>query len=242
MRFVLTPEQLGFFFRNGYLDVEIPIKEIDCSNLSSSLRNMVQLRLPNATNDISSLQCLFGGRDMWRDSVILQKIIQKGPISRLASNLWWSEGGIRLLYDQLIVFCPAPQAMSYNPFFQSLQEGSFTLSSYSSFSGVLGGIALCLESNCAGELKGNTLTPFSCLLSHQIAGATCISNSCRVRFPNIIQDQSVIWYLVVFGREKSRYILNERDPHANRPKRLGYFVDDFLTSDRNPFVHLPSPF
>ncbi|WP_108624264.1 hypothetical protein [Candidatus Similichlamydia epinepheli] len=244
MRFVLGQEQLGFFFRNGYLGLELPMKEIDCITLSSSLRNMVELRLPKVTENASSLQILFGGRDMWRDSILLQKIIQKGPIAKIATSLWWSEGGVRLLYDQLISFSYTPQSMSHNPFFQSLQEGYFDLSRYSSFSDILGGVALCLESN-VDEISEETppiTVPFSCLLSHKVAGATCISRSCRIKFPCVKQGQSLIWYLVVFGKEKSRYIFNERDPHTNRPKRLGYFFNDFLTSDRNPFVDLPSPF
>lgn len=246
MRVVLDPNQLGFFFRHGYLEVEMPIREEDCRLLASSLAEIIRLRLSYSTTKLSSLQLLFGGRDLWRESPTLGRMIRKGPISELVTSLWWPQGGVRLLYDQLISFTPLATEASDNSFFRSLHEGSFTLSRYSAFSDIIGGLALCLEckeiedmQEVDEENKGKISSRF---LSVKVSTITCFSEKCRICFPKAGQGGAAMWYLIVFGKERSRYILNEKDPHVYRPKRLGYFLNDTLTSDRHPFIHLPSLF
>ncbi|RDB31353.1 hypothetical protein [Candidatus Similichlamydia laticola] len=242
MRITLDPNQLGFFFRNGYLDVELPVKGEDCRSISRSLCELVRLRLSHSTPNLSSLQLLFGGRDLWRESQTLHHVIRKGPLAQLVASLWWSHGGVRLLYDQLIPFTSLTDETSGNSFFRSLHEGSFTLSGYSAFSDILGGLALCLESNGPEEIPVEVPKASSHFFPVRVGTVLCFSETCRIRFPYGEKGDSALWYLVVFGKERSRYVLNEKDPHGHRPKGLGYFLNDFLTSDRNPFIQLPSLF
>lgn len=159
-------------------------------------------------------------RDLFRqDSMLKKKILS---CSSFACTLF-QKPTLRLLYDQLIQTTKTPEAPFDQP--HSLEE-------ISCFQKVAGGLILSLA-----DFKGEALSsPYFLPIPKRAGDAIFVRGNLRLSLPQLFTQPHQDLLLIVYGFEKTRYVLQERDPRTHELKKEGYGFGDLLRIETHPLI------
>lgn len=248
MKFSVIKEQRFFFQQNHWIECEGILSENQLQTLSREIPTVCTERLKTPEEKASSEELFEVGRDLWRGTSALKKIILSKDLAQIASELI-EQQPLRMGYDQL--FPPLSLGTSLNGVYAAYLNECLSLEEISSVQGILCGLMLCIS-----EPQVNTTAkasdPPSEALADPAERAQPILNDIfplnkgnGIFFaPNIPIDFSATkrfsggnYLLITYAKSNSVYYRQQKDPHLHHFKQLGYHFGDKLTEVLNPLVY-----
>lgn len=256
MKFSVIKEQRFFFQKNHWIECEGILSESQLQTLSREIPTVCTERLKTPEGKASSEQLFGVGRDLWRGTSPLKKIILSSGLAQIASELI-EQQPLRMGYDQL--FPPLSLGTSLNGVYATYLNECLSLEEISSIQGVLCGLMLCIsEPQVNATAKASNPIPEELTekstepSTDPIEAVQPILNDVfplsagnGIFFaPNIPIDFSAMkrfsggkYLLIVYVKSNSVYYRQEKDPHLHHFKQLGYHFGDKLTEVLNPLVY-----
>ncbi|HLB53369.1 MAG TPA: hypothetical protein VJK48_06665 [Chlamydiales bacterium] len=205
MRYLITAKQNLFFSQNGFIEFAGP-----SFSLFSEIDRVLQKRDGATYNH---------GRDLWRDSPLLQNVLVKELKSLLFSL---SSSSLRLALDQWI-----PKGTSF------AEGGPF--SKLFAVQGLVLGVILAREAHTFLPETSFGLSPFP----KEEGGILFVKPHLHIDWPALLQETATDLYFAAYSLENSLYIHNPQDPLTHQLKKLGYQFGDRLNNSHHPFLSPP---
>ncbi len=233
MKFAVTSEHHDYFLAHQAIEFEELLTPTQLKQLQDGVLSVLGQRmggkralLDKATAD----EHFIIGRDLWKDSAAIRKIVTHVRLATLAAELV-DEKTLRLGYD---TYLPAPEIpLSSNDFpdpFHRLLLESRPLSTHWSIQGVVCGLMLCLKGSGESQEK---LTVFSRQPGHGVF----FSPDYPIEYPELYQRRGHAYLLIVYAKSNSVYIRQEDDPQDLAFKAVGYTLGDKLKDKWNPIIY-----
>jgi hypothetical protein len=230
MRFATAKEHRDYYEKNGYIAFDSLLTSAQLEVLTEGLHKTVEeramtpaLRLRRQFSDVKFAV----GRDIWRSHEGAKKIILQKGLAEVASDLFQTHP-LRIIYDQ---FLPSrgkfPASTKEEESYSQLLGLNASLEEMSAYQGIVGGIIICLK---ALEETENPL------FSSKEGLAVFIHPQHVIDFSPLQSTVNGEYLLIVYGQKKTVYIKNERDPHVNHLRNLGYQFGDRLSDNIHPYI------
>jgi len=211
---VILPEHREFFFRNNYIEFEGLITNEQSELLAEDVSAVLSKRMnvpQKYLNEYSAENAFRSGRDVWRDSAAIKKIVCRHQLAEIAAIITRNKS-VRLAYDQ-VVFGGVPA-----------YEEEPSLLDVSCFTGMVCGLLLCISKGSDAEVSE--------YLPKQPGNGIYITTE----FPMKIEGNG-IYLLIVYTKPLSNYIKKDGDLNTHTLKSLGYVFGDNLRKEFHPMVY-----
>ena len=231
MKFSVSNEQRSFFHLQGAIEFEGLLDNEETEMLQRSIQDEIAARLslsPSELGKLRSDELYVAGRDLWRSSQEIKKIISHRRFGEMASQLVNAKL-LRLGYDQY--FPPPEPATALQKIYQQLLSPSRTLHSYGSIQGVLCGLMLCISGTRTSDR--NHLEVFSSVPGNGVF----FRPSLTIDFTDLLNHAGQDYYLFVYASARSVYTLNREDHHSRDWVNLGYDFGDKLSDKWHPIIY-----
>lgn len=231
MRYAVDKQHRDFFRKTGYIELEGLFPSAQRLTLNESIDNSLAVRCNIPLDKVSlcpAEQQFLAGRDLWRDTHEVRKLMLHGSLSELVEELI-EERAMRIGYDQLFPILPKRQTENvYSHYLK--QSGS--LIDISPISGLLCGILIPLSPEEMGEEAPTTTNLFAC----KPGNAVFFQPQVALPFDTLFSLPRQRYLLCVYAQSNATYMLQSRDPHTHAWKRLGYRVGERLNDKFHPLV------
>jgi hypothetical protein len=226
MRFAISREHKDFYDKHQMIECEDLLTASQIAELKSDpLLNLNSAYFQNMKN---SPEVLYKqGRDLWRDSNLVKKIVFSRGLSEIAAKLTEHQV-LRIGYDQALscfgqgLHQPSDQA--FIKFFQT----SHRLEEFSCLQGNACGLILCLEPAEDGvDILG---------LPHRIGNGVFVSPQASIDFSFFSRAKKGLFLLIVYAKSNAVFIQSQ-DPNAAALKQVGYNLGDRLNDKKNPIIY-----
>lgn len=221
MHFSTNGSHLDFFKKNHHIAFEEILSPAAVDTLNTLLDSALAKRLHTTvekTAKISAVDLFQAGFDLWREDEKLKKATQKHNLTAIASELFQIDI-LRIAFDQLILTPQAGKAPFAEP--MTLQDG-------------------CCINPLAGalvvQLKDNAPQIAEFPLPSEKGTALFLSPQFLIDWPTLFGTEGLRFLMIGFGREKSLFRADTKDPHAVALKKLGYVFGDRLSNSIHPIL------
>ena len=215
MEFVIDSNQNFYFDKNGYIEFVDFFSNKEFELLSKCIVSVLKNRLyvPDASSYLN-------GRDLWRDSKDLKRVLLKSGIGKVTSQLIHQKS-LRLAADQWIhggTAVPLKETLAKSFPFQGTELGIMVAVDNST----LYSIESPIDSPIFPKTSGHTVF-FKGDLAFDFAPFASAPAICS-------------YYLIVVTQAKAVYMLQENDPCTHSLKQLGYGFGDKLSDVDHPYL------
>ncbi|HEY2811425.1 MAG TPA: hypothetical protein VGJ00_08570 [Rhabdochlamydiaceae bacterium] len=220
MRFLYSPNQREFFYKNRFIEFEELLSKDQVAQLNKEIDELMAMRLHISLTQVEkmpSLTLFRAGHDLWRNAPGIRNATQKLSFAQIASELFGASP-LRIAFDQY--FCIYPPC---DPFFNK----AFSLNEISCIKPLAGAILFLLED------LSQPLPP----LPHAAGNVLFISPELHLPWDTLFQAPRLRFLLVAFAPEKSFYRHEPNDYHCPALKKWGYVYNDKLQQSLHPFVY-----
>ncbi len=216
MRFAVDKNHRDFFQKEGIIEFEGIFTPEQVAALNQGVDQVLSVRCPK---ERSYEKLFMAGRDLWRDNEELRKFVIHGRLTDTVAELV-EQRPLRLAYDQLFPACPARVVDNvYTQFLK--QQGS--LADVSCIEGILCGVMIPLGQGQENEIEeGN-------IFSSQLGNAIFFQGTKSISFEQMLKHTGQRFLLVAYASTGAIYRHQERDPHTQALKRLGYRFGERLS-------------
>lgn len=233
MKFVTASEHRAFFQKQRAIEFEGLLSQDQVDRLNESIDSVLAEQLNVPIKELSSLspgRLFMAGRDLWRLSADVKKIIMQKQLAEVASELA-EQRFMRLGYDQLLPELPGRiYKTSISDAYHKILNSSLTLTELSSLEGVSCGLMLCLKSDNSGSAEEKSV--FSKMTGH----AVFFQPDLPLNFQFISEHPLHRYLLIVYARGNAFYKRNDADPHTHALKQLDYAFGQKLSDKWHPMV------
>ncbi len=211
MKITVDLAHQSFFQTNGYIQFE----ELFTPEETQAINLEINLTLAKKTPFKTPQELFLKGRDLWRGSDRLYKILNHRKMAGIASELL-DYKPLRLGYDQYLL-PPLPY-----PAKNSLEQ-------ISCIQGIMCGVLICL-------VDAETVIPNE-FFPTKGGDATFFHSNYSLPWDQMdaLKDQAFL--LIAYTHERALYIYQDKDAHINYLKEFGYNFGDRLTDERHPIVY-----
>ena len=238
MHFALVPEYLEFFHTHQYIEFDSLITESEATILAKATRQVITTRLRHADQSLShaDLADLFlAGRDSWRESQEIKKIVLRSRLAEIASELS-KQQSLCIAYDQVLFGAPFPTTAKRKNLYPSLFSPA-TLNASSCIQGIAAALILQLSPvespPITADDSSNALIP----LPQNKGSGIFFEPTLPLSFAHLrAEKQQTHQLLIVYSSKKSIYKREEQDPHTHTLKKFGYTFGDRLTQTTHPIL------
>jgi len=234
MNFAIIKEHRDFFRKHRWIEFEGLLTKDQKENLLKESTAVLSKRLKAQAADIfqSPADKLFNaGRDLWRDSSKLKKIILGKSLAEAASELI-EKKPLRFGYDQLF---PSPKLSVEEDSYSKFLTEDLTLQEISCIQGVLCGLMLCIVEPTVSSSE----TPLekSAVFSSRAGNGVIFAPDMPIPLKELNHRPGAVYLLLVYADVNAVYCLEEKDYHTHHFKRWGYHFGDRLSEILNPLVY-----
>lgn len=237
MKFAIAREHRFFFQKHGRIEFEGLLNQEQLNHFNQAIDQALAARLevPNEKlHQYSSEQLFLHGRDLWRMSADLRKLVCQPRFAQIVAELV-EKKPIRLGYDQL--FPPVqqqPDLALKGQIYSEFMLQKVTLEQVSSIQDLLCGLIFCLSSSGENAVENKTEDDiFPSRPGHAIFFRPQLEFDLN-RFYAHLDHR---FFLIVYASAFSHYQVQAKDPHAHVLKRLGYAINSKLSDRLNPIVY-----
>lgn len=238
MKFVLASEHRDFFNKQHHIEFEGLISAANLNEVNSSVDNALaeNLGITPARLKLQNSQKLYlAGRDLWRNSNPLRKIVLHQKLAEIASELVHLRP-LRIGYDQYL------QGVHHDPLskdqnnYASLLQKPHALNQTSCLTGVACGLIICISAP-----KDKTENPEGIGMAQDVfpvspGNGIYFAPDYPINYPVLRNLQGYRYLQIVYTVSMSQYFLEERDFHTHDLKHLGYVFGDKVNDKLHPFV------
>lgn len=204
MKYTILDAHIKYFHENGFIEFENILSNPIYEKLINACFEIIKKSKESSISSVSK-------NDLFRTSETFKKIAFNKTITSILKTLTKKQN-MRLVFDQLIL-------KEKN---SSIEN--FSLDSFSSFQGLIGGIIIKFDVN---YLEINDLNKKNnCIF---------IKNSTPIKIENFFSDSN-FYLLIAYGEIKTVYKHNLNDMNTNFLKKLGYNFGDTLKDELHPIV------
>lgn len=233
MKFAISQEQWSYFRQRRTIEFEGLLSGEDIILFNQKVKDALCQNLAVRSEDLDNQpeeKCFEAGRDLWRVNSQLKNMMCQTHLGVIASQLIETKP-LRLGYDQFFP-CLREEKFLDNQQYREFLLTPGTLKQISCFQGVLCGLFLCLSGNSEASSSGEERL-FPTIPGNGIFFAPDQS----IPFPELLHGEGYSYYLIVYARVNSVYVLNRGDPHMHALKRVGYHFGDRLSDEQNPIIY-----
>lgn len=221
MKYTIDSNHRDYFLEHQAIEFDALIDPIKLSSLHQALSRV----LDTPYSDKIFIQ----GRDLWRSSDFIRKVVTQKKLAQIASDLT-EKKIIRLGFDELI---PTPGSTpgsnnATDPY-HNLLDKKIKLAEFTGLQGVLSGLVLCLQGGGAEALG---VTPFST----QPGNGVFLGPDFEIDFKELYERPGYLYFLIVYCQSSTVYVYQANDPHPQVMKALGYSYGDTLKDKLNPIL------
>jgi hypothetical protein len=224
MRFAVASEHRQFFRKNQCIEFDGILNSEQALRLKQEIEKALSQRLGvtlEKLKEISPEKLFTEGRDLWRVSPSLRKLILQSSFAEIAADLV-EKKPIRIGYDQFF-----PKKIS-----RATMHESYSLNEMSCLKGIVCGFMLCISQT--SDIKE---TPPLSLFSCKAGNGVYFHPDLALSFFPPPECQGNAYLLIVYCQETAIYYLQEKDPHTHALKHLGYIYGDKLSSAHHPIIY-----
>lgn len=226
MRFTLPDSYTEFFSKNQIIELEdiltLPEADLLCSKLEKSLSNALNSK---PLTIASNMEMWKAGRTLWEEDPEIKNLLLHLKLGEIAHFLF-KKRPIRLAYAQTFF----TEQKEDSPFSENT-----TLGDISSFTPVLGGVFLCLNSLDSLEDKEPSLLPD--LKMQKKGRAIFFSEKYPIPLLELFKQKGLRYLLLCFIPQAARYKLESKDPNTHLLKKRGYVFGDTLQENTCPYIY-----
>lgn len=228
MKFATAKEHRNFFNKHQWLEVEELLSGDQLNELLTSTADVLSKRMHVRDVFQQTPERIFvAGRDLWRDSPTIKKLITNKAWAEIASELF-TQNVVRLGSDQLFPFnFPSLPVDIQTPFKHLLATGT-SLEAISSLQGNICGLLLCLK----GEMNGDELR----LIPKKPGNGVFFHPDLALDFSSIPRHANHLYLLIVYTKQTAVYVHKATDPNGHYLQHLGYAFGDKLNDKLNPII------
>lgn len=216
-----------FYAEKGWIEFEALLSAEEAREYAREALSEVakRLRLPlESAERLSSEQLFLAGRDLWRTSALMKRLVTHSRLAKMAAALV-NDRPLRLIFDQLFLHDTSVPIKTTKT--GELQAVSGSLNELTSFQGLHTGLLLCLEA----EEKDHP-SP----LPSRPGSGSFLSADRPFDFTQLFTGPRQTHLLIGYGRTNSLYIYQPDDPHGLALQQLGYSYNDRLVDSLHPIV------
>lgn len=233
MKLAISREHRDFFQKHHSIEFEGLLDPTKLHDLVTNVKSTLTNRL--GPLDKRDSDALFSeGRDLWRISNPIKKIVTNPHFAEIASELT-NQRVLRLGYTQ---YFPAPSSTSLNiekgPYATLLSKKS-TLEEISSLQGVQCGLMICLKDESNAEIA--TLPESTEIFPLKAGNGVFFSPKAFINFPELYKRMGNQFLMIVYTQATAVYVHCENDPLAYSLRNVGYAFGDKLLDKRNPILY-----
>lgn len=221
MRFAITREHQEFFDKNKFIECEGLLTDVQVAELKSHLSTLMK------GNKVSNPEQLYLiGRDVWRNSSEVKKIVFNKGLAEIAAKLV-NQSALRIGYDQVLSAFGQRVPQATDKKFINFFSSSHSLEGFSCLQGTVCSLLICLE-------PVDELTPGGSIPS-QIGNGVFASPQANMDFSIFSRSSKGIYLLIVYATTNA-VIIPCQDPNATELRMLGYSLSDRLNDKLNPII------
>lgn len=232
MHFALASEHLDFFHAQQSIEFDSLITASEATALAEATKQMIAKRLKKPASSLgqASFDALFlAGRDHWRESQIVKKIVFRPQLANIAAELSHQQS-LRIAYDQVLLTAVPSQSR-----YPALLSPA-TLDTSSCIQGIAAALILQLSSVDFSLMPPNELGPATFIPQAKGSGIFFTPTlPFSLAYLNAAH-QPIHQLLIVYSYKKSVYKREDQDPHTHHLKKLGYAFGDRLTQATHPIL------
>lgn len=234
MKNAIAKEHRDFYKKNGWIEFENILTVDQLNLLNQSIDKVLSERMKVPEDKIfavTSESAFQNGRDLWRASESLRKLVCLPKIGEIVSELIELKP-LRLGYDQYLPPI-SPNKILQSPSYNKFLEDQYDLENMSSIKGLVAGLIICLNSAKEEATVENSLDIFPNILGH----LTIFNPQIPFNFASLSAHPFQRYYLMVYAQSSSYYYQQPNDPHTHNLKKYGYVYNDKLSDKLNPIVY-----
>ena len=241
MKYAVASEHRDFFNKNGAIEFDGLLNQEQLSQLGASVNEALSAKMkvpPEKLDKEHSEKQFSSGRDLWRHSPALKKLISHNRFAEIASELVQHKP-LRLGYDQYFPKASRHGVKSGERHdFADLIEKEKTLNDISCLQGVLCGLMICIDGEKTVEPALNPEeAPQVDIFASKAGNGVFFSPEKLIDFGKLRGLPGHRYLLVVYTESTTLYVLRDDDPHTHALKRLGYVFGDKLSDKLNPIIY-----
>jgi len=246
MNFSIIGDHRNFFRIHRWIECEEVLSLAQVTAIVQAIPEIQSLRINGPVARKTPNELFLYGRDLWRDSPLLKKHLQKG-CAEIAKGLV-EQDPIRLGYDQLF---PALTAsfISDTPY-SKIIDSTYTLEEISPIQGLLCGAMICLVAPLSVVKEDekeeippviedpSTPTPPKPIniFSATAGSAIFFAPDMPIDFSSLKRHFGGIYLLITFSKPNGVYFRQENDPLVHELRKLGYNFNDRLKETTHPLL------
>lgn len=218
MKFATAKEHRNFFNKHHLLEVEDIVPSDQLQALLSGITETLAKRMHVKINELyhqDQSRIFAEGRDLWRASTVVKKLVTSRSPAEIASELFMQKV-VRLGCDQLI------------PFITPWNKTS-TLEEVVSLQGIICGLVLGLK----GELQTEEIS----ILPKKPGNGVFFSPDIPLNLPEVNRNKDSLYLLIVYTKQTAVYVHKHGDPNGHFLRQVGYSFGDKLNDKLNPIVY-----
>lgn len=232
MKQAIDSSHREFFQKNAFVEFENLLSEKQLDQMTQGILEACKKRLHIYKSAIPPATLFQEGRDLWRSSSNLQKIVTKKQLAEIAAELL-EQRSLRLGFDQYLPSLPIDRFVqnekcsdSYTTFLSK----ELTLNHVSCIQGTLCGLAICLKA--PENPPDHSLSIFS---PHRGSGIY-FKADLPIDFKVLAgQDlRGADYLLITYAHPSSVYVFQPEDPQTHYLKKLDFVFGDKLSDKTHP--------
>ena len=253
MRFAVHSSHSNFFKQHRYIEFQDLLSEKQIEALTESIETHLASRLgvPSDKLNMQTAEALYSaGRDLWRDSPIIKKVVHENRFGEIAAQLF-DKPSVRLAYDQTW------RCGSYAP--TTLITPVASLNEISSFQGLLGGLVLCLSDGTRKKpetVEPSTPAPIKLrpakpewlpikpvvlptldIFPYEPGSGIFFNGNAAFSSEALSKGAHQLYLLIAYTAPVTVYRAQGKDIHTHSLKKLGYGFGDRLTAPKHPIIY-----
>jgi hypothetical protein len=237
MKFAIANEHRKFFQKNGWIEFDDLLSADQLAIMNREIDQVLATRLdtsPGNLKTFSSEQIFLKGHDLWRSSPSLSQCTLFPRFGEIATELI-EKKPLRIGYDQLY---PPSNTISTLPAstYDSFLSRESSLDSMCCLTDVACGLIFALGES-PSVVDGSDVAEAKSIFPGTQGHAVFFLPSLNIQWDAIGSSPQQRYYLIVYTRLSSRYVLQPADPHTHALKQLGYIFNDKLNDRHHPIVY-----
>jgi hypothetical protein len=237
MKQIVDEKHRRYFEEQGFIQFEALLTPSQLSVLNDSIDTVLAERLklpPQVIHQEPESVLYMAGRDLWRDSEPIKKIVASQKLAKFAAGIT-GISTIRLGYDQLLESTTSASLTARElPAFNALLDHPQNLNQISCIQGLLTGLFICLQS-LPGPINSDEEMPY--VRFPTVAGEGIFVNAeLPLNLDWLYRQKRARYLLITYAEDRSNYVLRQGDPHTHVLKRLGYGFGDSLGQATHPIL------
>lgn len=237
MHFSVIGEHRDFFRKQHWIECEGLLTQKQLSTFQKGVETVIHERLKDSPKQSTPEKIFEAGHDLWRGLPALKKLILQKELGEIASELI-EHKPLRFGYDQL--FPTISTSVPYPTSFRNFLSTTPTLQEMSAIQGVLSGAIICVKApekiltdEKENPLEGSTTSFFP----KEPGNVIFFSPEVPISFNALKEKSGGLYLLLVYVKSNAVYFRQDKDPHVNAFRQLGYNFGDKLLDRLNPLVY-----